>query len=652
MFRTKVTETLALAGFVPADKPANRQERFGHIAQNQPECLRRSRRSPQRASLLWLAGALAAMGIAPAQAQTPSETVLHAFGSVPKGGYPYAGLIRDSAGNLYGTTYQGGKANAGVVYGVDAAGQEKVLYSFTGLADGGNPYGGVIRDSAGNLYGTTGAGGTSGYGVVFKLDKAGQETVLYAFTGGADGGYSYAGVIRDSAGNLYGTTPSGGTAGQGVVFKQSTGGQETVLYSFTGGADGGYPSAGVIRDSAGNLYGTASYGGTADVGVVYKVDAAGQETVLYTFPPPHDGASPTAGVVRDSAGNLYGTTGAGGAQNAGVVYKLDRAGQETVLYSFTGGADGAYPHAGVIRDSAGNLYGTTPFGGTGSGVVYKLDTAGQETVLYAFTGGADGGTPWAGVIRDSAGNLYGTATFGGTTGAGVVYEVNAAGLETVLYSFTGGANGGNPYGAGVVRDSAGNLYGTTTFGPGTYGPGVVFKVDPSGQETVLYTFCSLAGCPDGLYPGAGVILDSAGNLYGTTEDGGDTSGCGDGNGCGVVFKLDPSGQETALYSFTGGADGSQQYYGYFSAGLIRDPAGNLYGTTFQGGEGVCFNFGCGVVIKVGPSGQEKVLYTFKGGADGGNPYAGVLGDPAGHLYGTTYGGGKNNAGVVFRLTPQ
>src|ERR1022692_3387487 len=822
MFRTKVTETLALAGFVPADKPANRQERFGHIAQNQPECRRRSRRSPQRSSLLWLAGALAAMGIAPAQAQTPSETVLHAFGSVPKGAYPYAGLIRDSAGNLYGTTYQGGKANAGVVYGVDAAGQEKVLYSFTGLADGGNPYGGVVPDSAGNLYGTTSAGGTSGYGVVFKLDKAGQETVLYAFTGGADGGYSYAGVIRDSAGNLYGTTSSGGTAGygvvfevntcgqetvlysftggadggysyagvirgsagnlygttsaggigqgyagygvvfklstagqetvlysftggadggnpgagvihdsagnlygtttsggtagQGVVFKLSTAGQETVLYSFTGGADGGYPSAGGIRDSAGNLYGTASYGGTAGwgvvfkvntsgqetvlysftggadggypysglvgdsagnlygttyaggpggglnffgyccssagYGVVYKVDAAGQETVLYTLPPPHDGASPTAGVVRDSAGNLYGTTGAGGAQNAGVVYKLDRAGQETVLYSFTGGADGGYPHAGVIRDSAGNLYGTTPFGGTGSGVVYKLDTAGQETVLYAFTGGADGGTPWAGVIRDSAGNLYGTATFGGTTGAGVVYEVNAAGLETVLYSFTGGANGGNPYGAGVVRDSAGNLYGTTTFGPGTYGPGVVFKVDPSGQETVLYTFCSLAGCPDGAYPGAGVILDSAGNLYGTTEDGGDTSGCGDGNGCGVVFKLDPSGQETALYSFTGGADGSQQYYGYFSAGLIRDPAGNLYGTTFQGGEGVCFNFGCGVVFKVGPSGQEKVLYTFKGGADGGNPYAGVIGDPAGNLYGTTYGGGKNNAGVVFRLTPQ
>src|ERR1017187_1459401 len=165
MFRTKVTETLALAGFVPADKPANRQERFGHIAQNQPECRRRSRRSPQRSSLLWLAGALAAMGIAPAQAQTPSETVLHAVGSVPKGAYPYAGLIRDSAGNLYGTTQIGGTYGAGVVFKVSASGHQTVLYNFTGGADGGNPYASVIRDSSGNLYGTPANGGTANAGV-------------------------------------------------------------------------------------------------------------------------------------------------------------------------------------------------------------------------------------------------------------------------------------------------------------------------------------------------------------------------------------------------------------------------------------------------------------------------------------------------------
>src|ERR1022692_3429503 len=507
MFRTKVTETLALAGFVPADKPANRQERFGHIAQNQPECRRRSRRSPQRSSLLWLAGALAAMGIAPAQAQTPSETVLHAFGSVPKGAYPYAGLIRDSAGNLYGTTYQGGKANAGVVYGVDAAGQEKVLYSFTGLADGGNPYGGVVPDSAGNLYGTTSAGGTSGYGVVFKLDKAGQETVLYAFTGGADGGYSYAGVIRDSAGNLYGTTSSGGTAGYGGVFELNAGGQETVLYSFTGGADGGYSYAGVIRGSAGNLYGTTSAGGTSGYGVVFKLDKAGQETVLYAFTGGADGGYSYAGVIPDSAGNLYGTTSAGGTSGYGVVFKLSTGGQETVLYSFTGGADGGYPSAGVIRDSAGNLYGTASYGGTADvGVVYKVDAAGQETVLYTFPPPHDGASPTAGVVRDSAGNLYGTTGAGGAQNAGVVYKLDRAGQETVLYSFTGGADGGYPH-AGVIRDSAGNLYGTTPFG-GT-GSGVVYKLDTAGQETVLYAF---TGGADGGTPWAGVIRDSAGNL--------------------------------------------------------------------------------------------------------------------------------------------
>jgi uncharacterized repeat protein (TIGR03803 family) len=333
----------------------------------------------------------------------------------------------------------------------------------------------VIRDSAGNLYGTTFGGGTAGRGVVYKLDTAGHETVLYSFTGGADGGDPYAGVIRDSAGDLYGTTFGGGAAGAGVVYKLDPADHETVLYSFTGGADGGNPYAGVIPDSAGNLYGT-TYGGGTMWGVVYKLDRGGHETVLYTFGGGADGGNPYAGVIPDSAGNLYGTT-YGGAAGAGVVFKVNTASQETVLYSFTGGADGWAPNAGVISDSAGNLYGTTVNGGTaGRGVVYKLDTAGQETVLYSFRGGADGAFPFAGVIRDSAGNLYGTTYVGGTRDWGVVYKLDTAGQETVLYRFTGGADGGNPW-AGVIRDSAGNLYGTTA-GGGKRGGGVVFKLKP------------------------------------------------------------------------------------------------------------------------------------------------------------------------------
>ena len=583
--------------------------------------------------MLAFACALGALGMA--QAQAPTEILLHSFAEgFPTGANPYSGVIRDSAGNLYGTTYAGGAANAGVVYRVNTAGRQTVLYSFTGGADGGQPQTGVIRDSAGNLYGTTYVGGASGYGVVYKVDAAGQETVLYSFTGGADGGWPYAGVIRDSAGNLYGTTSAGGTARAGVVFKLDTAGNETVLYNFTGGTDGGAPIAGVVRDSAGNLYGTAG-GGIVSAcqrgcGVVYKLDTAGRETVLYTFTGGADGANPSEGVIGDSAGNLYGTTSGGGLANAGVVYKLDKAGHETVLYSFTGGADGGSPFKGVIRDSEGNLYGTASSGGTPccAGVVFKVSASGQETVLYTFTGGTGGSYP-NGVIRDSAGNLYGTTGGGGTANVGMVYMLDAAGQETVLYGFPGPADGSCPQ-AGVIRDSAGNLYGTTVSG-GLGNGGVVYKLDAKGHETVLYSFTGGAdgGGTGGAGPWAGVIRDSAGNLYGTTGGGGQYN-------YGVVYKLDAAGHETVLHAFSGGADGSEPN------GVILDSAGNLYGTTFFGGTGGGFGgVGGGVVYKLDTAGNETVLYSFTSGSasDGDNPYAGVIRDTAGNLYGTVSAGG-------------
>ena len=337
----------------------------------------------------------------------------------------YGPLVCDSAGNLYGTTQGGGAAGGfageGVVYKLDATGQETVLYSFPGMADGSYPEAGVIRDSSGNLYGTTNGGGAANAGTVFKVDARGHETVLNSLTGGADGGNPQAGVIRDSSGNLYGTTLWGGTTGQGVVYKLDTTGQETVLYSFTGGP--GHPYAGVIQDSAGNLYGTATFGG-AGVGVVYKLDTSGQETVLYTFTSGADGGYPYAGVILDSGGNLYGTSEYGGTANAGVVYKVDTTGHQTVLYNFTGGAGGGHPSAGVIRDSTGNLYGTTGNRrAAGAGVAYKVDTTSHYTVLYSFTGGADGRYPEASVIRDSAGNLYETAYSGGKASTGVVFKL-------------------------------------------------------------------------------------------------------------------------------------------------------------------------------------------------------------------------------------
>jgi uncharacterized repeat protein (TIGR03803 family) len=375
----------------------------------------------------------------------PSFTVLYEFAGYPTDGAgPVGGLIRDAAGDLYGTTLVGGASGGGVVFKLAPTGTETVLYSFTGGADGEFPQAGLVRDAAGNLYGTTSQRGSSacgvGCGTVFKLSLIGTETVLYSFTGGADGATPYAGLIPDTAGNLYGTTYSGGAHGKGVVFELircssvASGYEYKVLYSFTGGADGGNPDAALLRDAAGNLYGTAAYGGAGNAGVVFKLSPTGSETVLHSFSGA-DGALPHAGLVRDTAGNLYGTTLVGGAATGtcnppygcGVVFKLSPTGTETVLHSFTGGADGANPYAGLAQDAAGNLYGTAAGGGiSNAGVVFKLTPTGTETVLHTFTGGADGSIPVAGLIQDAAGNLYGTAAAGGIgfpVQAGVVFRL-------------------------------------------------------------------------------------------------------------------------------------------------------------------------------------------------------------------------------------
>src|SRR5580704_3816247 len=362
--------------------------------------------------------------------------------------------------------------------------KESVLYSFTGAADGANPEGGVIFDQKGNLYGTTDNGGGSGWGVAFKLSSKGKETVLHSFTL-ADGASPLAGLIFDGQGNLYGTT-NYSTTGTGIVFKLGKYGKETVLCSFTGGAGGEYPYAGLIFDAQGNLYSTAAAGGASGTGVVFKLGKYGKETVLYSFTGGADGANPYAGLIFDAQGNLYGTTVYGGdltcplfQSGCGTVFKLGKHGKETVLHSFTGGADGASPYAGLIFDAQGNLYGTTNKGGaSGAGVVFKLGKYGKETVLYSFTGGADGANPYAGLIFDAQGNLYGTTNKGGASGAGVVFKLGLGknGKETVLYSFTGGADGANPY-AGLIFDAQGNLYGTTRKG-GASDAGTVFKLTP------------------------------------------------------------------------------------------------------------------------------------------------------------------------------
>jgi len=395
--------------------------------------------------------------------------------------------------------------------------------SFTTIATivGNSSLSDLVQDASGNFYGTTCCDG-SGFGTVFKLDPSGTVHVLYTFTGGADGGTPMAALVWDSAGNLYGTTVAGGASGQGTVFKLDSSGTETVLYSFTGGADGSAPASRLARASAGNLYGTTERGGACNFGTVFKVDASGAYSLLHSFTGVPDGNSPLAGVVLDAAGNLYGTTSTGGVTGGecstygcGTVFKVDAANTETVLHSFAGGAtDGAFPNAGLILDASGNLYGTTTEGGPSGcyhlfygvienpcGVVFKLDKTGTETVLYGFTGVPDGGIPKANLILDAAGNLYGTTAEGGSgpqtltyksaqqqVGNGAIFRVDAADNETVLYSFTGQGDGGSPT-AGLILDSAGNLYGTTTT--------TVFKLNPTGPPAVYPLTAILAGTGSG-----------------------------------------------------------------------------------------------------------------------------------------------------------
>ncbi|MGO8983216.1 MAG: choice-of-anchor tandem repeat GloVer-containing protein [Terriglobales bacterium] len=374
---------------------------------------------------------------------------------------------------------------------------------------------------------------------------------------------------------------------------------------------------------------------------------------------------------------------------------------QTVLYTFTGGSDGAVGGVYLVSDSVGNLYGTTAAGGNkstkcavytgqpGCGVVFKLTPTAQgpwkETVLHTFTGGADGGVPEGGVILDSSGNLYGTTYFGGDSkpevchaspgfaaGCGVVYKLTPTAHgpweETVLHTFTGAPDGQNPLLDQLILDSNGNLYGTTQSGGDEgciplSGCGVVFELSPSPTgawtERILYAFSSISA---GFNVVGSVTLDSQGNLYGSTHQGGDTSAsCYDveNGGCGVVFKLTPTPSgpwtETVLYAFTGGSDGASP-----QSGVILDSAGNVYGTANFGGDttsplctvGQPGYPGCGVVFELAQgTWEETVLYTFTGSGDGWWPLSPLVFDSSGNLYGETLGGGGHNDGIVFKLTP-
>jgi uncharacterized repeat protein (TIGR03803 family) len=392
--------------------------------------------------LFALMGALLFLASVSQSAQSQTYRVIHNFTDKKSDrATPYGGLILDRSGNLYGASYLGGLYANGSVYRLVRSGDSwtySSLYSFKGLSEGvkdgsGPGFGSLVMGADGLLFGTTESGGY--FGTDFAVcDCPGKEVVIHQFGIGKDGAQPIGGVVLDPEGNFYGTTSLGGAFGNGTVFKETRSGHrwtESIIYNFTAENDPINPAAGVTLDPQGNLYGTASLGGTFGYGAVYQLSPSASgwtETVLYNFQNADDGANPVGGLVLDGAGNLYGSTFDGGVNGGGIVYEMSPSTEGwtfTILYSLTGGYSG--PYNKLTLDGIGNIYGfTNGAGANGLGSVFKLVPANGGwtfTDLYDFVGGTTGGQPYGSVAVASDGKVFGTAVIGGSDNQGIVWEI-------------------------------------------------------------------------------------------------------------------------------------------------------------------------------------------------------------------------------------
>jgi len=450
-------------------------------------------------------------------------------------------------------------------------------------------------------------------------------TTLHAFqTPAAGSAPNTLALGRD--GNLYGTTAGGGAGGRGTVFRFTTNGVLTTLYSFSGANAGAAPIAGPVQGFDGNLYGTTSQGGPYNVGTIYKLTLQGVLTTLYSFwhgdtDYGNDGLWP-AELIQGSDGYLYGVTPNGGSGDRGVAFRCSTWGVFANLHNFDGANDGLYPQGALVQGADGNYYGTAPGPAIG-GRLFKMTPNGAVTNVYRFTGGNDGQSP-SRLLLANDGNFYGTASIGGTNNYGTVFKFTTNGVCTGLYSFSNGNDGRNP--TELVQGIDGNFYGTTHSG---VTPGTVFKVTADGAFTSLHVF---TGGNDGGSPN-GLVLGPDGNLYGTTRSGGFS-------GNGTIFKITPDGTFTTLYTFPGVSnDGNSP-----RAGLVQGSDGYFYGSTYSGGAS---NYG--TVFKIGPDGAFTNLYSFTAGNSGTNPQVGLVQGDDGWLYGTT-ATGTNNYGAIFKIS--
>jgi uncharacterized repeat protein (TIGR03803 family) len=607
-------------------------------------------------------------------------TVTNAQGQPLDGALPN-GLVQGSDGYFYGTTEYGGTfgnngngLGIGTVFKISTDGAFTTLCAFGTFTnangdalDGGNPTGRLVQGSDGNFYGT--AGGTA-----FKISTNGTLTTLCDFGGYLGISYPGAALVQGSDGNFYGTS-EGGTYAYGAVFKISTNGVLTTLYSFDGPLYGdkdspNIPTGPLVQGSDGSFYDTSG-GGPDEAGTVFKISTNGVLTSLYSFTGGDDGGIPT-GLVQGRDGNFYGATDWGGQYGYqfgdiyGTIFQISPGGALTNWYSFgfSNYVDGADPN-GLVQGSDGSFYGTTYDGiyYNHLGSVFKITTNGALTYLYSFTGINDGAFPTAGLVQGSDGYLYGTTVYSGVNGNGThgygnVFKISTNGAFTPLYSFGTVTNvngqpqdGANPI-AGLVQGSDGYFYGTTEYG-GKYdysfsyshSHGTVFKISSNGVLTTLYAFGSIANAYsfalDGENPTGGLVQGSDGNFYGTTSQGGTNLF----TPFGTVFKISTNGVLTTLYSFGAVTNATgQSLDGGSPSGLVQGSDGYFYGTTVGGGANKV-----GTVFRISTNGAFTSLYSFSRN-DGAGPNAGLVQVSDGSFYGTTSFGGQGGVGTVFRLT--
>jgi uncharacterized repeat protein (TIGR03803 family) len=540
------------------------------------------------------------------------------FAANDSGARPASALVADAGGNLFGVASKGGRYGAGTVFEIAAgSGAVTALVTFNG-APGEYAGSGLAIDAAGNLYGVSQGDGDFGDGTVFEVARGSNAMTTLASLSGSVGQHVGGQLTIDAAGDLFGTTSLTGTAARGSVFEIAAGSNAaTTLASFSAR----YPSPGLTLDGAGNLFGTTPSTAGTDYGSVFEIAAGSTAaTTLATFY--GTGASnPLGGVAVDSSGNLYGTIDTGGFNGWGEVFEV-AAGSNTItrLASFNSPANGQKPNAGVTLDASGNLYGTTSQGAAnGYGAVWEVAKGSSAiTALVAFSG-TNGSAPEAGLTLDGSGNLYGSTNGGGANAEGSVFEIGRASASITTLAAFAALTGSLPR-AGLAVDAAGNLFGTTGGGvPASVGPsgdpnGSVFEI--AAGSTTLTTLVVFNGA-NGANPNAVLTLDTAGNVYGTTDDGGDY-------GDGTVFTIaHGSSALTTIVSFTG-ANGA-----YPITPLTLDSSGNLYGTTSSGGV-----YGYGEIFEI-PKGSNtlSVLYAFTYSGKS-SPPSGLTVDAAGNLYGT------------------